>query len=484
MNLLTKFTVLLMLLAGTAVFSVGVPACSVIRTDREVTSTQLSITAIIDALDRIHGSLASEPVASPDLPSPLMTADARRGVPTSPDFDVALRELEQSPELRRLMGTSTGPGFLALARKARERMGAGDIIESDDIQAAQRELDTLMDLLVVVQSQILEEARFLLNHRAQVDSDIERIVMVSVVMAILTGGLTLLLMRRWVILPVLELQKAATAFSSGNFAYRLEVQSRDELGQLAAEMNGMVTHIAEMQTELVRRERLAAIDNILKRLAHNLRSPLTGIRNLAEVAQRELPEQSDLRDDQQIIVSTVDQLNTWITNLVNSNASIHCRPEPGDPVQLVQGVVTAHQGLAATEGISLRLEVDPSMSDANRRACHFDTIHMEHAIAAVMANAIEATPLGGEVRISLRVDPDAAEWQIVIEDSGEGIDSDALDHIFEAYFTTKRRGTGIGLAAARRAVQSHQGRIDATSSELGGAAFRMTLPLLPPTETA
>src|SRR5690606_22117546 len=104
-----------------------------------------------------------------------------------------------------------------------------------------------------------------------------------------------------------------------------------------------------------------------------------------------------------------------------------------------------------------------------------DRMHLEQAVMALASNAIEATPDGGTVRLIGRAE-DPGRWEIRIEDSGPGVPLDLAERIFSPYFTTKRHGTGIGLALVQNVVQAHGGSVRVERSELGGAAFIVTLP--------
>jgi signal transduction histidine kinase len=134
----------------------------------------------------------------------------------------------------------------------------------------------------------------------------------------------------------------------------------------------------------------------------------------------------------------------------------------------MQGIVDSHRPAAERAGVVLELD-DAGTPNV---AC-FDAGLLEQAVAAILDNAIGATDRGKRVRVE--VTASAKTWEIAIRDEGPGVPGDIREKIFTPYFTTRRDGTGLGLAMAKQVVDQHSGRIEVESGA-GGAVFRVVLP--------
>src|SRR5262249_25264293 len=143
----------------------------------------------------------------------------------------------------------------------------------------------------------------------------------------LVGALGFSLLHRWVLQPVARLRTAAARIGDGDFAHRVLVRpggpGRDELAQLSTEVNHMAGLVRAMQDERVERDRLAAAGEMVRRLTHNLRNPLAGIRGLAEITRGDLPPAADeLRENQERIIATIDRFEHWLSELLSATSPL------------------------------------------------------------------------------------------------------------------------------------------------------------------
>jgi signal transduction histidine kinase len=297
------------------------------------------------------------------------------------------------------------------------------------------------------------------------------------VIVALASTLGVILVRRWVLDPVGQLRLATARIAEGEFTYRIPTPSsppgNDELLTLSAEVNHMAGMIKTMQDDRVEREKLAALGEMIRRLAHNLRNPLSGIRGLAENSRTELAALGmpgvELTELQTRIITSVDRFEKWLNDLLAATRPMEIRPEPTPVAQWLTGLVDAHRPLAQTRGVELSLDAAHSPAQAV-----FDDRHLEHAVSAILSNAIEATSspqargdarTGGrvEVRVAGENGHSGGAWSIAVADEGPGVPPDLREQIFRPYFTTKRDGNGIGLAVALQVVKAHGGRITVES---------------------
>lgn len=294
----------------------------------------------------------------------------------------------------------------------------------------------------------------------------------GVVGTLLFTALTALLVRRWVVRPVGELRLAASEIAKGHFGHVIAVDTQDELGLLAREVQQMSGSIARMQQEAVERERLAAVGEMVRRIAHNIRNPLAGIRSVAELSRRRAPADSPIHADQTEIMLTVDRFNQWLNDLLRATSPLSVDLRDVEPVPWLRGIVESHQPLARMREVTLTTDLAAAPPTAR-----FDPRHLEHAVVAILTNALQASPAGSAVSLAALTSAEPGFWEIRIADHGPGIPEQIREMIFRPYFTTKKDGNGIGLASALQIVKQHGGRILVESAPDRGTAFIVRLPL-------
>jgi signal transduction histidine kinase len=140
--------------------------------------------------------------------------------------------------------------------------------------------------------------------------------------------------------------------------------------------------------------------------------------------------------------------------------------------------------MARAKEIALELDTEGAPTEAS-----FDMRHLDHSLVAILTNAIQASPAKSTVRISARTVDGAGEWEVRIADQGPGVPPEIADKVFNAFYTTKKDGNGIGLAVAQQVVRAHGGRISiepglngsvATRGSGPGATFVVRIPVQPP----
>jgi len=515
MKLTTRFVILTGILGLAAIVSLGVAYWGTATVDRGVRSTYGDITAILASLEAIKRDFESQTQdlqrersrfraileeRDPDAPPPADfieehgRLDASSINRRSQSIAAEIEALRRHPAFRRYAGMQRssliGERVHALrslidacvdAHRKNEPHGfAQAVVDAHEV------FERLHLMIEHLEGRMLEDLKLSIDNSGVIRRQVNAVFLASLLVAALVIVLVLLLQRRWFNQPILALREATIELSRGHFEHRIPIDTHDELGQLSREVNEMAGTIVEMQQKLIERERLAAIGEMMRRIVHNLRNPLAGIRSLAELTRSELPSDSDERENQDRIVATVDRFERWLEEVLHTTRPLEVRPEPGSPGAFLRGVIEPQQATAAGKHVDLVLDLDAAPDSAP-----FDARHLQHAVVALVANAIEASPSGGTVRViggrpepapsgNGRMDgasaPPRTVWHLISEDSGPGIDPEVRDRIFEPYFTTKRHGTGIGLAVVRNVVQAHGGRIAVEGSELGGARFEVTLP--------
>ncbi len=348
--------------------------------------------------------------------------------------------------------------------------------DEDARKRASMGLFNLHELIEWLEGRIIEDVGMTAAFGADLRSRIFLMFGIGLLAMALTGWLAVGLVRRWVVVPVRELQAAAVRFAGGDLAYRVSIAGGGELADLGREFNDMAATIARMHAERIERERLAAIGEVVRRIVHNLRNPLAGIRSLAELTRGDLPPTSDLRENQDRIISSVDRFESWLKEILSITRPLELRIERQPVADWLRSTASALRATAESMGITLRVNVDGAPAEAE-----FDSRHLEQAVVALITNAIQATPRGGEVTITAEASENV--WRIKVSDSGPGIPAELLDKIFRPYFTTKRDGSGIGLAMVKQTIEGHQDRIEVIPSRSdgpgpgSGAVFVLHMPL-------
>lgn len=504
MSLRTKFAILIGALAMAVALTLALAGWSVVFLERELSApledTERFMTRLAQikrAVGAQHNLLApetGEAAIGPRGPQEQLTPEEIHA-----DFAMhkraALAGLEELEELDTRVLGAVRAARSNLTARLNAAYHAADIWlsalgEDEPSEAATEararalaELFNLHELIERIEGQSLADARIALQHGKQSRNAVIAMTGAMLGAAALTGLLGLILVRRWVLLPVAKLRTAAERLGAGDLSYRLDVSGNDELARLSSEINEMASALAAIQQERIERERLAAIGGMTRRIVHNLRSPLAGVRMLAELTRMDLGEASPLRENQDRIVSTVDRFEAWISELLTLTRPLELTLRPQDAAAWAAGALETLRPAAEARGCSLQLAAEPIQAS-------FDAPRLEQALVALVANAIEASPRGG--RVTVEVGPAEAGsqppkattngsgvWRFAVRDEGPGIDPAYHDDLFRPYFTTKEKGNGIGLAQAQRVVREHGGDLRAEAAPGGGAAFVAEIPVSP-----
>lgn len=336
------------------------------------------------------------------------------------------------------------------------------------------------ELIERIEGRMIDDAALANTYGQRLRVLIYSIIAIGVIGAGLVAVYSVILLRRWVLDPVNQLRSGAKHYAQGDFEHMIQVNTTDELGQLGDEFNHMASMIQSMQDERIERERLAAMGEMAQRTVHNLRTPLAGIRALAETTQSELDEDSDLRDIQQRIISSVDRFEGWLQDMLRVSSPLQLQFQEFNPIDLIKGVIESHRGAAESRSVGIHLNSLNNAGDTILRAVG-DPNQLEHAITAILSNAIDYAPSGTAIHIDYGADSDY--WTLVVRDQGPGIPADLHASIFKPYFTTRKGGTGIGLALVHRIIHQHHGSIEVQSPPNGdseqGTAFVMRIPIEP-----
>jgi signal transduction histidine kinase len=242
--------------------------------------------------------------------------------------------------------------------------------------------------------------------------------------------------------------------------------------RLESEVSRLREELAAKNRELERRKRLAALGEMAAGLAHEIRNPLGGISLFASLLEQDCRGSETALDLVHKIQKGVGRLDGVVSNVL---AFAHPRQLERRRA-LLKSILTEAVEMARPHCVQRCVEIviDDAVGDQEFLA---DAGQLQRAVLNLLLNASEASEAGGLVRLSSRR-AGADHVEIEVADRGGGIDGEALDRLFNPFFTTKETGTGLGLAIVHRIVESHGGTVRASNRPGGGAAFTIRLPLL------
>jgi len=223
--------------------------------------------------------------------------------------------------------------------------------------------------------------------------------------------------------------------------------------------------------ELQTADRLSAISRVSGGVAHEVKNPLNAILLHVEVARAKLAAgDSEVGPEMEIISREILRLDRVVKTFLDFTRPVELHLTTVPVQDLVAEIVELARPQA--ESSQIRVTVQQEAENAEVRV---DQDLLKQAFLNVVVNAIQIMPEGGELGLQSSVTEENAE--IRISDTGPGIPPELRDKIFRLYFTTKKEGSGIGLAMAFRIVQLHDGTIDFTSEPGKGTTFVIRLPL-------
>jgi two-component system, NtrC family, nitrogen regulation sensor histidine kinase NtrY len=295
----------------------------------------------------------------------------------------------------------------------------------------------------------------------------------------LASLLPLVLIAHRVSRPIQQLTAALTDFAAGEWSRRLETGGnpgappRDEVGRAVDAFNHMADQLEESRERLVHLTRMASWQSLARKTAHELKNSLTPIRLIVEEmqARQPAPEVIEARAfmDQavQIVVSEIESLERRVRAFSEFASEPQVHPEALD----INAVVTERVALLrpAHPGVTYHLRLD----DGHPRA-HAAPDLVNGILTNLLQNAAEAAGPGGAVLVVTRGGGERVA--IDVHDSGPGLGAEVSATLFEPTITFKKHGMGLGLSIAKKNALLSDGDVTVIPGELGGAAFRVTLP--------
>jgi signal transduction histidine kinase len=244
----------------------------------------------------------------------------------------------------------------------------------------------------------------------------------------------------------------------------------------AFELCLLIEEKLQLERELAERERLALVGQMAASISHNLKNPLGSIKTILQVQMENPDLPASFRTEMQMVLDEINRLSVKLSQLLQFSRPGLCRSgaqDRCDVTRVAEDVTGVLRHEAEQRGVELRLQVAPLPLEVATTAEAVNDI-----LSNLLLNAMEATPIGGNVCLSIALVN--RHCRIAVEDDGGGIPSALREKILQPFFTTKARGTGLGLAIVARRVEELGGRLELESPIRNerGSRFNVTLPLV------
>ena len=304
--------------------------------------------------------------------------------------------------------------------------------------------------------------------------------------------------------PLRALKAGTERVAKGELGFHIPVRSNDEIGDLAQSFNDMSSRLQLAQAEItawartledrvgektrelkqahqhmLQVEKMATIGKMAAVVAHEINNPLSGILTYSRVVKRwihnnfsSLPRQQEMSDSLDLIASESKRCGELVKNLLSFSRVTPMNLEWCDLNQVIERCVRLVQHKMDLATIQLNLAL---VEDLPHVRC--DPNQIEQVVLAMVINAIDAMPQGGNLWVTTRPQS-ASTVELIIRDDGVGIPDEHLAHIFEPFYTTKEAGgSGLGLAISQNIVERHGGSIAVDSRVGQGTTFTILLPV-------
>jgi signal transduction histidine kinase len=268
--------------------------------------------------------------------------------------------------------------------------------------------------------------------------------------------------------PMEQVVAGSQRISQGRLEHRIPVQGVAEVAQLAHSINNMARDLETSRDALIEKEKQAALGALVPVVAHNIRNPLSCIRATAQVMD-DIGDADDLREARQEIIDTVDRLERWITSLLSYLHPLKPHKSRSALTPVIEGALAPLK--PKLEAKHLRIARVNWQQD---KELYVDVDLLEQALYGLINNAVDASPRGAE--ITLTIESSQHEVVLMIDDQGPGMPMNPDPKGLAPVPSTKRLGTGLGIPFAFKVSHAHGGKIAFSQPPSGGTRVRVSLP--------
>lgn len=243
-----------------------------------------------------------------------------------------------------------------------------------------------------------------------------------------------------------------------------------------------ISELKQLEGTLRQNERLAALGTLAAGMAHEIRNPLSSIKTFVQLLPRKIEKQGFLEKFQRTVPRELNRINLLVEDLLDLSRVPKFIFQPTAVRELIEQVVETMAGEFDERNINVVTDLSPDLPSIKA-----DPLQLTKALQNILRNGIQAMPEGGQFRIYGMIAPgisnnaqhmtEAQSVRLDFEDTGRGIEAEALKTIFNPFFTTKISGTGLGLSITHKVITEHGGTIDVSSRVGLGTRFTIILPV-------
>lgn len=351
---------------------------------------------------------------------------------------------------------------------------AGPALEARAQEVRQLERGLSLDVKLL-QAQLESRIADRVHAAERAESRTVALIVIYALIALLVGVVSALFARR-LLAPIERLTEGVKAVAAGDLSRQVEIHSQDEIGLLGREFNAMAASLASQQRELRRAERLAAVGRISAQITHEVRNPLNAIGLNAELLAEELDGLPDATREARALCAAisreVDRLNAVTEEYLRFARPPRQAPARQDLAELAGALLDFLAPELAAARVELRRDLPAGLPPVRG-----DEGQLRAVLLNLVRNAREAMAGGGALTVAARRAGDAVE--VEVRDTGGGIPAEDQARIFDPFYSTKERGTGLGLAFVQQVVQEHGGTVRCESAVGQGTAFTLRFPAAP-----
>jgi signal transduction histidine kinase len=275
--------------------------------------------------------------------------------------------------------------------------------------------------------------------------------------------------------PVKVLVESTRKLKGGELDHRVP-RLKDEFGELAEAFNEMSLSLKEQMHKMQRTEQMAVVGELAAGLAHEIKNPMAGIKVAMSVLSDEAYISAEDKGVLQKVVAEITLLEGLMKSFLNFAKPQKPRLESVNLNQMLNTTLTFHmKHRAVGAGGSGKIEIVKEFGELPPTQA--DPTQLQQIFLNLFLNALHAMPRGGELGVRTCLEEDGKSIRIEVSDTGSGIREDLIDKVFQPFFTTKPKGTGLGLALSRQMIEQHDGTITVANRPGGGVLFTILLPV-------
>jgi signal transduction histidine kinase len=230
--------------------------------------------------------------------------------------------------------------------------------------------------------------------------------------------------------------------------------------------------LLRMQQQMICSERLAVAGQMAASLAHEIGTPLNAISGHLQLLARDHPQHYDTQRRVQVITKQLESIVGIVRRLLKWAHKKQLRLRPANLNLMMREILTLVSPVLEQRAIAVSTDLTDGLPPVS-----VDRDSLNQVFLNLINNSLDAMPDGGRLEISTRLDRNNGMVELIFRDTGMGIDSTAMEHIFDPMWTTKPSGSGFGLPIAREIIIEHSGQIEAICEQRQGATFVVSLPL-------